>query len=62
MWGKALRDESHRLADPEAGLPGIAGLPSRREAVVARETDDHEVDEWNAWLAELGSRDRRAGR
>jgi DNA-binding transcriptional regulator of glucitol operon len=62
VWGKALRDESRRLADPEAGLPGIAGLPKRRDMVVAMETDDPEVDEWNAWLAELGSRDRRAGR
>jgi DNA-binding transcriptional regulator of glucitol operon len=59
VWGKALRDESRRLADPHARPAGAAGLPARVDVAVSLETDDPEVDEWNAWLAELGSRDRR---
>lgn len=59
VWGKALRDESRRLADPGALPAGSAGLPVRLTETAPTVTDDPEVDEWNAWLTELGTRDRR---
>jgi DNA-binding transcriptional regulator of glucitol operon len=63
FWWKALRDDVARLADPEAPAVGAAGLaPSTPRPTAAARTAgsaDAELDEWNAWLAELGSRPRR---
>jgi hypothetical protein len=59
IWGKALRDEARRAADPDAIPVGAAGLPERAPAPAPMVTDDDEVDAWNAWLAELNANPRR---
>ena len=56
FWGKALRDEAKRLADPNAPAAGTAGLPTPAPTAAAAPVGDAEVDEWNTWLAELDSR------
>ncbi len=65
VWGKALREETSRLADPDAEPVGVAGVAGRQRppAVVTAAAMGHEVDpevaEWNDWLAELASRPAR---
>lgn len=58
IWAKALRDEARRLADPAARPVGMAGVPVQTPEPIER-TDDLEVDEWNAWLAELNAKAQR---
>jgi DNA-binding transcriptional regulator of glucitol operon len=58
IYGKALRDEARRAADPAARPVGRAGLPVSARTPVAT-AHDGEVDEWNAWLAELNAKQPR---
>lgn len=58
IWAKALRDEARRTADPSARPVGRAGVPVPERAPLGP-TEDGEVDEWNAWLAELNAQERQ---
>ncbi|HEX7354520.1 MAG TPA: hypothetical protein VF288_06760 [Mycobacteriales bacterium] len=58
IYGKALRDEARRVADPSARPVGLAGVPLTERAPI-EETQDDEVDAWNAWLAELNTKARQ---
>ena len=58
IWAKALRDEARRSADPAARPVGRAGVPVPDRLPIGQ-TQDGEVDEWNAWLAELNAQERQ---
>lgn len=57
FWAKALREESRRRVGSGGTVVAVRSEPAVPTAPAIG--DDAEVDEWNAWLAELGSKQRR---